>query len=187
MDDNSNVELTIPSDYKYQPNIQNIKNKDNIKNEEIPESNHSIKTQITGGTNANSTTEIMTPKFNSSRDLVNISSPIATIDKRLTIRSDASFVPSSNLLSSVVSLSTQNYSPNVPSVNVLEPIETPSTEIKFVATSSYQPKNSNEIAVSSLDIIYLVGYVDETYAQILNITSNNYGIIPISELNKIQP
>jgi len=96
----------------------------------------------------------------------------------------SSIVPSDNLFAS--SVGTNNGSSTPMAVSVLEPIETPSTEIKFVATTSYEPKNENEIAISSLDIVYLVGYIDDKYAQILNITTNNYGIIPISELEKIQ-
>jgi len=119
--------------------------------------------------------------------LNNTPSPLLA-DNRLTITSETSLIqPDNSLFGNPVI--PQNYPAvtTAAAVSMLEPVEAPSTEIKFVATSSYEPKNENEIKISSLDIVYLVGYVDEKYAQILNITTNNYGIIPISELNKIQP
>jgi hypothetical protein len=92
-----------------------------------------------------------------------------------------------HLFRSYSSGASHNIRSSSPPINLVDPIETPSTDIKFVATTSYKPKNSNEVAISSLDIIYIVGYLDENFAQILNITTNSYGVIPISELNKIQP
>ena len=94
-------------------------------------------------------------------------------------------VPSDKLF--VRNSSISNIPATTAHVSMLEPVATPSTDIKFVATKSYTPKNENEVAISSLDIVYIVGYLDENYAQILNITTNNYGVIPVNELNKIQP
>lgn len=176
-----NIALTMPSDCGYQLNLNNNNVSDN---------NHSINTEVNVNNN-NTNSIIQSNKFDINKDnnvVINSFPPFSTPTyRRLTIQSDASQVPSSNLFSSAASVSLQSYPVNAPSVNVLDPIETPSTEIKFVATSSYEPQNKNEIAISSLDIVYLVGYIDENYAQILNITTNNYGIIPINELNKIQP
>jgi len=183
----NNIALTISSGNESKQSNKKSNNED-------PNHNRSIDTEINGSTNMNGyiTSDIIPNKFNNAGDnnnnIVNAMLPSSPqLDKRFTLRSDASLVPSSHLFSSTTSTSLQNYPVNSPSVNVLEPIETPSTEIKFVATSSYQPKNNNEISISTLDIIYVVGYIDEKFAQILNITTNNYGIIPISELNKIQP
>jgi hypothetical protein len=180
---NNNIAFTILSDNEYKQNIKNNNYKDLNHNHSIDIRNINVNDYVAS--------DVIPNKFNNARNDNNnvdaklLSSP--QLDKRFTLLSNASLVPSSHLFSSATSTSLQNYPVNSPSVNVLEPIETPSTEIKFVATSSYQPKNNNEISISTLDIIYVVGYIDEEYAQILNITTNNYGIISISELNKIQP
>ncbi|OUM60113.1 hypothetical protein PIROE2DRAFT_14202 [Piromyces sp. E2] len=188
----NSASLLLPSDYGYKPNNNDSKkNYDHncsITSERHSETfNNSHNDHNDNNDNSNKSTSNKYGVVNELKINTSLNSTPQSSEIGFNLNSGTSLVASDNLFASSSSSITQQNSLTSPPINILEPIETPSTEIKFIATTSYTPNNENEVAISSLDIVYIVGYLDENYAQVLNITTNNYGIIPINELNKIQP